>query len=87
MGQMGNEAHIPWFDSRILILHEKYSCSLGGWLPNKAGVFIGAIKNVYRLHGLPLLGGSNIHRVGPLKEKAENPLRCNQKLATSEDFS
>ena len=32
-------------------------------------------------------GFSNIHRVDPLKEKAENLLRRNQKLATSEDFS
>ncbi len=32
-------------------------------------------------------GFANIHRVDPLKEKNENPLGCNQKLATSEDFS
>ena len=32
-------------------------------------------------------GFANIHRVAPLKEKAENLLRHNQKFATSEDFS
>ena len=32
-------------------------------------------------------GGPNIHRVDPLKEKAEKALRHNQKFATSEDFS
>jgi hypothetical protein len=32
-------------------------------------------------------GFANIHGVDPLKEKAENPLRRNQKFATSEDFN
>ena len=32
-------------------------------------------------------GVANIHRVDPLKEKAEKLLRPNQKLATSLDFS
>ena len=32
-------------------------------------------------------GVANIHRVDPLKEKAENLLRHNQKLATSELFN
>ena len=30
---------------------------------------------------------SHLHCIGKPKEKTEKPLQCNQKLATSEDFS
>ena len=45
---------------------------------------MGAITNADRF---PLLEGDNLQRVDPLKEKTENLLCPNQKLATSLDFS